>query len=99
MRQAIAYGELCIAFSLRAIHWLQEKISEVEVCKALRFRPCLRKDEFEFVARTQNQVCSGLGADTNPIHPVRRQSGSVRLDRHFEAEVMEGNHQVIIELE
>jgi hypothetical protein len=98
MLKAVAHGELRIAFLLRPIHRLQEKVAEVEMREARRFRPCLRKDEFEFVASIQNQIGSSLGTDTNPIHPAWWQSCPVRFDRYLEAKAMERSNEIIIKL-
>ena len=98
MLKAVVQGELRIAFSLWSVHWLQEKVAEVEMREARRFRSCLGKDEFEFVTSAQNQISSSLGTDTNPINTARWQSCPVRLDRHLEAKVMERSNKVIIKL-
>ena len=99
MLKAVVQGELRIAFSLWSVHRLQEKMAEVEMGEARRFRSCLGKDEFEFVPGAQNQVGPSLGTDTNPIHLARWQSCPIRLDRHLEAKVMERGNESIVELE
>ena len=56
--------------SLWPIHRLQEEVWEVKVLEALRLCALLRKDELEFIARTEYEFRPGFGADADPIDAV-----------------------------
>src|SRR5258706_124563 len=49
MRQAVFHRQPRIAFALRAIHRLQEEVTEIELFVLLRLGPGLRKNELQLV--------------------------------------------------
>jgi hypothetical protein len=97
--KAIAHGELRIVYSLGTIHRLQEEITEVEPGKARRVRSFLRKDQFEFMAGAQHKIGLSLRTDANPIDLAWGQLCAIGFNGDREAEVMEGSHKGVIELE
>ena len=53
--KTILQRQLGIALPLRTIHWLQEKLLEIEVSKELRLHTGLGENKFQFAALSQGE--------------------------------------------
>ncbi len=60
-----------VGVAVGVVHRLQEEVSEGEIAVAFGRRALLRIDQFEFVAAGELQLGARLGADANPVEPVR----------------------------
>lgn len=99
VRQTVLHSKLGVLFPCGPIHRLQEEVPEVEVGEAFRFRSLLRKDQLEFMSRTEYKLRPGFRADAHPIDATGRRLRAVRFNGDLEAELMQGRDKIIIELQ
>src|SRR5262245_27141458 len=71
--QAVTNRQLRVPFHVRAVHRLQEEVAEVVPLELPRVRAGLGEDELQFVPGPEHQLGPGLGADADPVDPLRRQ--------------------------
>lgn len=97
--EAISDSKICILQPIAAIHWLEEEVRERHCFILLRFSAWLREDQFEFIARREQTLHSGFGADAYPVDPVRRNQCSIGFDTHLKTRSVERSDHRTIELQ
>ena len=97
--KTVLQRQLGIAFSLRTIHRLQEKLLEIEVSKELRLGTVLGKDELQFTALPEGEGRASLGTDTDPVNARWRKQRSICLNSNLKSFCMQGLNKRRIKLE
>jgi hypothetical protein len=96
MCEAVLNGKLCVLFTTRAVHRLQEKVLEVKMLVKLRLGILLREDEFQFMPGAQDQLRVSLRTHTNPINSQWCRPRAVCFDGNFKSFLMKCSDQSLI---
>ena len=72
---------------------------ESQQFKIRNFNALLRIDQLQLVPAALHQRCAGLGADADPIHPVRRGNRSVGFDGNLKIALVQRGDQLRIQLQ
>src|SRR4051812_28508280 len=85
--------------SIWSIHRLQEEVLESEILKHVGTSSLLRKDELQFIPRSQRKFRPGFRAHADPVKIGRRGFRAVRLNSHLETLGVKGVHKEFVQLQ
>src|ERR1035437_2674812 len=97
--QAVFERECGVPCDVRAVHRLQEEMTEVELLEVIWVTTSLRKHELELVSRHEHEGRAHLRTHADPVDASRRGLRAVRLDRDGESSSVQRVDGVRVELQ
>ena len=99
MRLARVDRKARMFFFVRSVHWLQEKMAEIQRSQRVEVLRCLGYHDLDLVPFMYYQWGALLGADADPVNADRHWQRAIGFYRHFEALRMHRRSQCLIELQ